>query len=86
VVLEQPKKIVSNGGARSLLESVVRTATSSLSCRIPKVRLEAREKRRSVPQVKIEAVLHGGAVNLGDQAARSRQRHGIKPDAFADCR
>jgi hypothetical protein len=35
-------------------------------------------------QVKIKTVLNGGAVHLGDQAARPRQRGGIEPDAFPE--
>ena len=35
-------------------------------------------------EVEIEAVLHGGAVDLGDQAACACQRGAVKTDAFAE--
>ena len=35
-------------------------------------------------QVEIETVLHGGAVDLGDQAACARQLVGVKTDALAE--
>ena len=35
-------------------------------------------------EVKVEAVLHGGAVHLGDQPARLRQRRAVEADARAD--
>ena len=35
-------------------------------------------------QVEIEAVLHGGAVDLGDQPARLRQRRAVEADPLAD--
>jgi hypothetical protein len=35
-------------------------------------------------QIEIEAVLHGGAVDLGDQPARRRQRRAVEADALAD--
>ena len=35
-------------------------------------------------QIEIEAVLHGGAVDLGDQPARLRERGPIEPDAISD--
>ena len=35
-------------------------------------------------QVKIEAILNGGAVDLGDEPARLRQRRAVKPDPVAD--
>ena len=34
-------------------------------------------------QVKVEAVLHGGAVDLGDEAAGARQRRRVEPQAVA---
>ena len=37
-------------------------------------------------QVEVEAVLHGGTVDLGDQPARLRQGGAVETDAFADCR
>ena len=36
-------------------------------------------------QVQIKSVLHGGAVNLGDQPARSGQGRAVEADAFANC-
>ena len=35
-------------------------------------------------QIEIEAVLHRGAVDLGDQPARLGERRAVEPDAFAD--
>jgi hypothetical protein len=35
-------------------------------------------------QVEIEAVLHGGAVDFGDQSARGRERTAVEADAVAD--
>ena len=35
-------------------------------------------------QVELEAVLHGGAVDLGDQAARRGERGAVEADALAD--
>jgi hypothetical protein len=35
-------------------------------------------------QVEIETVLHGGAVDLGDQAACARQLGAVKTDALAE--
>ena len=35
-------------------------------------------------QIKIEAVLHGGTVDLGDETARGRKRAAVKADAIAD--
>ena len=35
-------------------------------------------------QVEVEAVLHGGAVDLGDQPADARQRRAVEADAFAE--
>ncbi len=35
-------------------------------------------------QVEVEAVLHGGAVDLGDEPARLRQRRAVEADALAD--
>ena len=37
-------------------------------------------------QIKVEAVLHGGAVHLGDEPAGLRQRRAIEADARADGR
>jgi hypothetical protein len=36
-------------------------------------------------EVEIEAVLHGGAVYLGNQAARACERGAVESDAFAEC-
>ena len=35
-------------------------------------------------QIEVEAVLHGGAVDLGDQPARPRERRAVEADALAD--
>ena len=35
-------------------------------------------------QVEVEAVLHGGAVDLGDEAARGRERGAVEADPLAD--
>ena len=37
-------------------------------------------------QIEIESVLHGGAVDLGDEPAGARQRRAVEADAFAERR
>src|ERR1700733_3123512 len=36
-------------------------------------------------EIEIEAVLHGGAVDLGDQPARAGESGAVETDTFAEC-